>query len=54
MSRRYDLKPAYSFEEAKLTAGQMVTEDDYDILINSDCDAYDELIIRCFSEKRNR
>tara|TARA_R100000773_G_scaffold22815_1_gene20113 strand:+ start:17368 stop:18282 length:915 start_codon:yes stop_codon:yes gene_type:complete len=43
MSRRYDLKPAYSFDEAKETAGQMVSESDFDILINTDCDAYDEL-----------
>ena len=53
MIRRYDLKPAYSFEEAKLTAGQMVTESDYDILINSDCDAYDELGNPLFFFRKN-
>lgn len=42
MTQRYDLKPAYSFEHAKTTAGQMVDENDYDLLINTDCDAYDE------------
>ena len=37
-----NLKPHYSLEEAKARAGNWVTEDDFDILIEDDCDAYDE------------
>ena len=36
------LKPKYSFEEAKKRSGEWITEDDFSILIEEDCDAYDE------------
>lgn len=38
----YNLKPSYTFAEARKRTGEWVDDKDYDILINSDCDAYDE------------
>ena len=40
--KTYNLKPCYSFEEGKKKVGEWVTEDDFDLLISSDCDAYNE------------
>lgn len=40
--KTYNLKPFYSKTEARKKEGDWVDEKDYDILINSDCDAYDE------------
>ena len=36
------LEPKYSFQEAAKKKGEWITEDDFSILIEEDCDAYDE------------
>ena len=40
--KTFNLKPHYSFEEAKAKAGEWVTDKDYDLLIREDCNAYNE------------
>ena len=52
--KTYNLKPFYSTEEAKKKAGDWVTDDDYDILIKSDCDAYDEKGNPLFFFRKNK
>ena len=36
------LKPYFTFEEGKKRVGEWVDENDYDLLISDDCDAYNE------------
>ena len=40
--KTYNLKPHYTFDEAKKRAGEWVTDKDYDLLISDDCNAYNE------------
>lgn len=52
--KTYNLKPHYSFEDAKKKAGEWVTEKDYDLLINDDCNAYNEKGEPLFFFRKNK
>ena len=54
MMKTFSLKPSFSFEEGRERVGEWVDENDYDMVINTDCDAYDENGEPLFFFRKNR